>query len=167
MAKVNLTAELVRLCLTYDASTGLFTRKARTGHRVTVGDPVGTLRPDGYLKAALLGGDYLLHRLAWLYVNGRWPEFVIDHINGIRTDNRIANLRDVPETSNQQNQRRAHSKNKSCGLLGATWDARKCKWMAQLFVHGKQKHIGYYDTPEDAHAAYLEAKRRLHEGCTI
>jgi hypothetical protein len=168
MAGPHVTADRLRECLTYNPDTGLFTRRIRTGHRVKVGDPLGTLRPDGYLKASLLGINYLLHRLAWLHVYGEWPTFVIDHINGVRTDNRIANLRDVPETVNQQNQRRAHRKNKSCGLLGVTWHPRNRKWQAQIGIcGGRVKYIGSYDDAEDAHAAYLEAKRRLHEGCTI
>jgi hypothetical protein len=167
MAAADLTAEVLRQLLNYDPETGAFTRRARTSNKVRVGDKTGTLRRDGYLKTSLLHQSFLLHRLAWLYVYGKWPEFVIDHVNGDRTDNRIANLRDVSETSNLQNQRRAHSKNRSCGLLGVTWHAGNGRWQAQISVNKRNMYLGSFDTAEDAHAAYLQAKRQLHEGCTI
>lgn len=167
MAKADLTAQLLRELLHYDQETGVFTRIVRTSNRINVGAVAGTRRPDGYLKISLLDSAFLAHRLAWLYVTGDWPKWQIDHINGVRSDNRWANLRDVPPYVNQGNQRVAHAKNKSSGLLGVTWNARKNKWAAQISATGKQIHIGLFDRPEDAHAAYLDAKRRLHEGCTI
>jgi hypothetical protein len=89
----------------------------------------------------------------------------VDHINGIRDDNAIANLRDVSKRVNQENLKHANSANKSCGLLGVT----KCrdKWRAAITANGVARHIGVYPTPTEAHAAYLQAKRTLHAGCTI
>lgn len=167
MAADHLTAALLRELLHYDPETGVFTRKVRTSNRIAVGDVAGTLRPDGYTKISVLNKSYLAHRLAWLYVHGEWPKDQVDHRNGIRTDNRIANLRDLSGTLNQQNQRAAHSRNKSSGLLGASWDKRKGKWVAQISSTRTSRHIGYFETAKEAAAAYLEAKRRLHEGCTI
>lgn len=162
-----LTAERLRELLSYDSETGVFLRVARTSNRIKAGDKAGTRRPDGYLKVSVDGHQFLAHRLAWFYVHGFWPQHQIDHINGDRSDNRIANLRDVPPTLNQQNQRRAHSRNASSGLLGASWDRRKAKWVAQMSCGKASKHIGYFNTKDEAAAAYLTAKRRLHEGCTI
>jgi ribosome biogenesis SPOUT family RNA methylase Rps3 len=96
-----------------------------------------------------------------------WPKHTIDHINGVRTDNRIGNLRDVTQQKNSENMRRPQKRTIS-GFLGVHVQRRKTvRYLAQIVTDGKLRHLGSYDTAEDAHAAYLEAKRRLHEGCTI
>jgi hypothetical protein len=166
MATADVTAARLRELLHYDPDTGIFTRKVRTSHRINVGDKAGSLRPDGYLKISLHHKAFLSHRLAWLYMTGEWPEHQIDHINGVRTDNRFVNLRDVTPTHNQQNQRVAHVRNKSCGLLGVTL-ARNNKWQAQICVNKRQTFIGLFDTPQEASEAYLTAKRKMHAGCRI
>ncbi len=86
----------------YDAETGIFTRLKTAGGMVT-GSIAGSLNPMGYLRVSIDHERYLCHRLAWLYSYGSWPEHEIDHINGIRTDNRLCNLRDVPHCINQLN----------------------------------------------------------------
>jgi len=103
-------------------------------------------------------------RLAWLITYGKWPVNEIDHVDGNQQNNRIANLRDVPHRINMQNRKKATRHNK-CGFLGVTAIGRK--WAAKITAGGKLTYIGLYPTPELAHAAYLEAKRQLHAGCTI
>lgn len=112
------------------------------------------------------GGRYPTHRLVWLYHHGVMPSGHIDHINGDPDDNRIENLRDVSVMVNRQNIKRAY-KSKRRGLLGAHFNKASGKWAAAICVNYKQIHLGFFATAEDAHAAYLAAKRRLHEGCTI
>lgn len=90
----------------------------------------------------------------------------IDHINGNGFDNRRANLRVVCRSVNAQNQKRARVNNK-CGLLGVCWNKQNKRWKACIWLDAISKHLGYFDTPELAHAAYIEAKRKLHVGCTI
>lgn len=107
---------------------------------------------------------YLAHRLAWLFSNGQWPSQVIDHIDGNPQNNRIANLRDASIQANQENQRRAQRSNRSSGLLGSHFDAQTGRWMAKISVMNKTIHIGRYDTPQEAHTAYVSAKRNLHKG---
>ena len=97
---------------------------------------------------------------------GTWPENQIDHINGVRHDNRIDNLRDVLQSTNAQNQRKPSATNK-CGFLGVNFHKCSNRWIAQIHVQGKKKHLGLFDTPKEAHEAYVTAKRELHEGCTI
>ena len=87
-----------------------------------------------------------------------------DHINGIKTDNRIANLRSVSMTVNLQNMRKANRDSLS-GLLGA--HKKRSHWESRIRVDRKQIHLGIFETPEEAHAAYLAAKRLHHSGCTI
>ena len=164
MATEIVSADYLRSILAYDADTGVFTRLVRTGHRVKVGDVAGSKNGLGYIAISVVGRARYAHRLAWLYMHGEWPAGDIDHIDGNPSNNAIANLRDVSHRVNQQNRRRAQSNNTS-GFLGA---ARKRKrWQAIISVDGKLRRLGTFDTPAEANAAYLEAKRLLHPGCTI
>lgn len=163
-AATPLTASRLREVVSYDPTTGEFAWRLRTSIRIMPGKLAGTLRPNGYVMVGIDGPQYRAHRLAWLYVHGEWPNGDIDHINGCRADNRIANLRIVSNAVNGQNRQGAQRDNKT-GFLGVF----KCKqrFQAQVKLNGKITHIGTFDTPEQAHQAYLETKRRLHEGCTI
>ena len=114
-----------------------------------------------YKKKAILA-----HRLAWALHTGSWPNGEIDHINGDESDNRLVNLRDTSKSVNQQNKRNPRSDNKS-GFMGVCWHKGAGKWRAQITVNGKVIYLGLYETTEAAHAAYLRAKRELHQGCTI
>jgi hypothetical protein len=164
-----LTAERLRELLHYDPETGVFTWRVTSG-KANNGAPAGWIgSSDGVRQVVLIGishRNYKAHRLAWLHTYGAWPVGVIDHINGDPLDNRISNLRDTSQQVNSQNQRRARSDSKS-GLLGAYWDERDRCWKSHIKADGRLKWLGRFDTPEEAHAAYLAAKRKLHEGCTI
>ena len=163
----ELTAERLRELLSYDADTGIFRRKTSRGGQ-KAGTGVSYLnKVNGYVYAGLDGKRRLAHRLAWLYVYGEWPLHDIDHVNGLRSDNRLCNLREATRSENLQNIRLTSRKNSSCGLLGATWDKNKGKWTAQISNQGKRKFLGRFETPEDAHRAYLKAKVRLHPFQTL
>ena len=164
MATVDLTAQQLRELFHYNAETGVFTRLVQTSNRVKVGDVAGCKSGGGYVTISVFGRQCSAHRLAWLYVHGTWPVADIDHINGNPSDNRAANLRDVSRRVNKQNQRRAHITSTS-GMLGAAAD--RGRWQARIRVDGKQRYLGNFDTPDLAHAAYLDAKRLLHEGNTL
>lgn len=167
MAKTDLTAARLREVLKYDPVTGLFVNLVTRSNSSKAGQVIGALdNSTGYLKLGLDGKTYNLHRLAWLHVHGEWPEGQIDHINGIRSDNRFCNLRDVPQRMNLQNRRSATSGSKS-GLLGVYWHGHSRLWHAVIGASGKTHSLGYFKDKHEAHAAYLAAKRRLHEGCTI
>ena len=100
---------------------------------------------------------YLEHRLAWFYVYKKWPEFQIDHINEIKTDNRIQNLRDVCQSKNLLNQSKPQ-KNSSTNLRGVSFSKTRNKYRAQIMISGKQNHLGWFDSAECAYKAYLKAK---------
>ena len=152
----------VKDLLRYDPHTGIFTwAKRRIGTRFGV--EAGCFK-DGYRVIRINGKLVRAHRLAFLYMTGSWPKHHIDHINGDRSDNRWINLREVDFQTNNENQRKAKSNSKS-GILGVM--RHQGRWMAQIQVDGKSKYIGMYGTPEEAHEAYLKAKRELHQGCTI
>lgn len=161
----ELTVERLREVLAYDQETGLFTRRVRTANCVKVGDVAGSLHRKGYIRINVDGRRYFAHRLAWLYVNGEWPPAEIDHINGVKDDNRIVNLRLATRIENMQNERVSRSNNKA-GYLGVF--LHSCgKFSAKICIDGKNKHLGMFPTPESAHEAYLEAKRQLHHFCTL
>ena len=98
MAKTDLTAQRLREILNYDPETGQFSWKQPAQGRSS--KKIGTKDPGGYLQISVERCVYQAHRLAWLYFYGQWPAAVIDHINRCRTDNRIANLQDVPHREN-------------------------------------------------------------------
>ena len=167
MADNIVTLEQLRELFSYDLETGLLIRRVRSANCTQVGEVAGFVDVHGYRIIGIKGRYYKAHRLIWLHVYGVWPNKQIDHINGIRDDNRLHNLRDVEHSINMQNQKRAQSDNRSSGLLGAHWHNSQQAWHARIQVNKRSKFLGAFATPEEAHAAYLEAKRRLHEGCTI
>jgi hypothetical protein len=167
MAKADLTAARLRDIIKYDPETGAFTWLVSIGHRCKPGQSAGHIgNVGGYLLIGIERKTYTAHRLAWLYVHGEWPKQHIDHINGVRLDNRIANLRDVPNSINCQNRHTAMPSS-THGYLGATYNKRVGVWAATITANGKTYSLGCHKSGEAAHQAYLEAKRRLHEGCTI
>lgn len=166
MAKADLTAQRLRELLHYNPDTGLFTRNKRISNSAPAGAIVGCQNGNGYLRIRLDDVLYHSHRLAWLYTHGRWPQFFIDHINGVRSDNRLCNLRDVTQVTNMQNLRSARRSSRS-GVLGIHYYRQTNRWQARIRIHGKAKSLGYFATKEEAGAAYLAAKRLLHEGCSI
>ena len=147
----ELTAEKLRSVLHYSPETGIFTWKVGSANQVKVGDAAGRLLSDGYIRVKVRNIDYLAHRLAWFYVHGVWPTDQIDHINRIRTDNRIANLRDVSRKQNQQNASK-RSDNKS-GHPGVIWHKCVSKWRAHIRHNQKHIHLGCFTTIEEAIAA--------------
>lgn len=159
MAVAILTQQELKKHINYNPETGVFTRVNSTRWDFAGGD-TGT----GYKRISIKGKTYKAHRLAWLYVTGNMPDGVIDHINGIRDDNRFCNLREVTTKQNAQNMKSARRDNKS-GYLGVNVEGSK--FSASIKVDGKKKYLGSYPTPEQAHEAYIQAKRQLHECCTI
>ena len=157
--------EDLRKSLDYNSETGEFRWKVSAG-RVRAGSPAGTVQPNGRLYIQFQGKLYFAHRLAWLLTYGKWPDEMIDHLDGNPLNNRISNLRDVSRSVNNQNQREAGSDN-STGFLGVSFPKRAGKFRSRIMLNGKLKHLGYFPTAELAHAAYLAAKREIHEGCTI
>lgn len=151
--------------LRYEPDTGRFFWRVSASSTAKAGSEAGTNR-YGYIVITINGFKYRAHRIAWLVSKGKWPEGVIDHINGYRADNRIENLRDVTVSVNTQNQRTANKDSKT-GVLGATKHSLCNKFAAQITVNNKRIYLGLFDTPDLAHEAYVEAKRRNHQGCTI
>jgi hypothetical protein len=159
--KPSIDQDTARQLFIYDEQTGVLTWRNNAGRRGRAGAQAGCLTEGGYRKVRFLRRGYLVHRVIWLYVTGSWPD-CIDHINGIRDDNRIVNLRSVPEVVNKHNRWVPSRQNKS-GFLGVR--ARKNgRYVAVIGVGGKDVYLGIFGTAQDAHAAYLTAKSKLHYG---
>ena len=150
---MNELAQLARDILEY-RDGGLFWIKA--GKRRKVGDRAGCLLSDGYRRIRLEGKPYKEHRLIYLIHNSVWDitdlSQEIDHINRIKDDNRIENLRVVTRQENNFN----------TNVKGYCWDKEKQKWKARIRINGKYKHLGYFDYKTDARLAYVTAKKKLH-----
>jgi hypothetical protein len=124
----------------------------------------------GYLKShggrsveITIGGRVVSleeHRIIWAMANGRWPAEEIDHINGIRDDNRLENLREASRSENQHNLAKIASN--TSGFPGVSWNKRERKWMAQIRIGRRTRFLGHFDDPKTAHQAYLQAKAELH-----
>ena len=142
--------------LIYDQETGIFYRIKKPTKAI------GCIAKNGYVVFPHKGKLKYAHRVAWSMVYKQEPPQHIDHINRIKTDNRIINLRLADDKINGRNRSSANSNNVSCGLLGVTKPKHTKKWAASISFDGKRKHLGYYNTPEEAHSDYVNAKKIYH-----
>ena len=161
----ELTARRLKSLLNYDPHTGNFTWRITRGGKLA-GSQAGSPHIEGYVCIRVDKQLHLAHRLAWLYTEGVWPSQLIDHKDGVRSNNRRENLRDASRRVNQENRHKAR-KDSASGLLGVRWDPERSLWRSRIKVNGKEVHLGRFETEQEAVTAHLKAKRRLHEGCTI
>jgi len=164
--KNDLTAERVRELLTYNPETGVFTWNQDMIFRGRVnaksGAEAGNLNKCiGYVQIGIGGALYYAHRLAWLYMYGSWPAHGIDHADGIRSNNRIGNLRCATQSENNQNQ--CMSTANTSGFTGVSWHKQRGKWNAAIKINNKKKSLGLYCNIIDAANAYKNAKALLHQ----
>jgi hypothetical protein len=152
-----LTQKRLKQVLQYNPSMGVFTRIA--SKRIDrLGKEPGSLNTKGHVQIRIDGVLYVAHRLAWLYVNGRFPDNQIDHINGDKTDNRIVNLR---EATNKQNQENVPLQvNNTSGYRGVSFDKRLKKFRAYVCHNRRQITLGFFITAETA--AIESKKARNH-----
>jgi hypothetical protein len=155
-----ITAERLRELLAYDPETGVFTWLVARSNHIKVGDIAGWLNgEEGYTRIKVDGHPYMAHRLAWLHVTGSWPVTQIDHVNCTRDDNRWTNLREATQSQNAANVR-IRGKTKASGFKGVHRHGRR--WKAVITKDGRNTSLGYFDAPEEAHAAYVKAAREYH-----
>jgi hypothetical protein len=173
--KNSITQELIKARLAYDSNAGSFYWLERNPsshpkpHIIKAwntkyaGTRADNLNLRGYYDVCLDGKAYRSHRLAWLYTYGELPDGQIDHINGVRTDNRVDNLRVVDDATNRKNMGR-RSDNTS-GVTGVTFHKAARKWVAQYRINGKNYYLGLFDTVLEAAKARKEASKNagFHE----
>ena len=154
-----LTQEQLKELLSYDADTGIFVRLKSSGGQ-GIGSIAGGISPKGYIRIQMARKQYGAHRLAFLYMTGEFPVDQVDHINGVKDDNRWLNLRQATGSQNMSNQGRPITN--TSGFKGVSWKKRDKKWKAQIMHMNRAIYLGYFTTPEAAHQAYVEAAEKLH-----
>lgn len=156
----SLTQDRLKEVLGYDPETGSWTWLECRRHGF-VGKLAGSEKPTKrgtcYRYIRVEGVLYLAHRLAFLYMTGKWPPNEVDHRNGETTDNRWKNLRFATRSQNAANCR-AH-KDSVSGVRGVSWDKVNSKWLAQICVNGRNMSLGRYETQKEAAKAYSMAER--------
>jgi hypothetical protein len=166
MSKPLVTADEVRRLLRYEPQTGdFFWLVDRNNQFVGAGSIAGCNWASGptrrlYRVIRINGKGYLAHRLAWLYVHGRWPKENIDHIDSDGLNNRLSNLREATRMQNTRNARLKRSN--TSGYKGVSFRKDSGKWMASIHANGRKMYLGKYETPEEAHAAYVAAAHKFH-----
>lgn len=147
MADPDLTAARARELFRYDAETGVLYRRHAYGERV------GTAKSNGYLVVGVGGKNYQTHRVIWLMVHGKWPSGDIDHLNRIKTDNRLDNLRDVAHHVNSRNR----PDGKRLQVIGPV--PRNGKWFVVLPHYKASRDAGPFETHAEAHDHFARAMR--------
>jgi len=155
-----ITQEELKDLLHYDKNTGLFIWINTSKYNCYLnGSVAGSIDREGYVRIGLLGERYPAHSLAWLYIYGIYPLMQIDHINHVRSCNKISNLRQA--TSQQNSRNRSISSVNVSGTVGVSWHKRIKKWYATIWCNGKQKSIGYFFKKEDAIKARKNAEKEI------
>lgn len=151
----NVALDRAKELLEYSPETGIFRWKVGL-----CGRPAGHVAGSkcrGYVRIEIDGVCVRAHRLAWLWVHGCYPSNFIDHINGVRNDNRIANLREATKSQNAANQ--GVMVTNELGIKGVRWRPKDHLYAATIYVNGKNRHLGSFKTSDEAHQAYCEAAK--------
>lgn len=159
--KVEIPIEHLWEAFNVDFEKGLLFWKKQVGARAKIGALVGTKDPSGYFRAHLNSQRFLIHRAIWAMKHGEWPQGIVDHINGDPSDNRIINLRLANKSQNNANSSKAQKNNK-LGVKGVSFDKKSKKYRADIRKNYKRIHLGWYQTIEEASAAYIAASQHYY-----
>lgn len=167
----KISPEVLRSLVAYSPDTGALVWRERPAssfkaphmaacwNRNYAGQPaLAALNSEGYGTGSVLGERMKAHRVAWAIQTGQWPKGEVDHLNGVRSDNRWANLRDVPRSRNQRNARM--QRNNTSGATGVTWRGDRQKWRADMSLNGRYVFLGEFARKEDAERARIAAQRQ-------
>jgi hypothetical protein len=164
--KPALTAEFVRSILDYDPNTGVFrwrvrADRAKNWNTRNAGKVAGTTHPDGYILIQIeKGAHYGAHVLAWLYMMGEWRPGGVDHLHGLRGDNRFSELRAATSVDNGCN--KTMQKNNRTGIIGVWFNMQRGKWEASISRDGRRVWRKFFPTLEDAASARHSALAEIH-----
>ena len=148
----------------YLPETGQLKRKVTVSPNAVVGSIAGVVNSNGYVKVGVENKVYAAHMIVWTLVKGVWPTTIIDHVNGVKSDNREDNLREADTVRNAYNQ--VKPRNNKSGYRGVYLDTTRNsakQWKASCSVNGKRSTIGYFLTAQLAHEALVKF-RELHHG---
>jgi hypothetical protein len=159
-AHADLTAQQVRELFSYNRHTGELRWKVKLSIRAPVGKIAGFKQPSGRIKVGIWGKEYMMHRIIWLWMTGKWPEYEIDHVDENQSNNRWNNLREATPSQNHRN--RGPQKNNKTGYKGVCFATRAQKFLARIKHQGVGYNLGLFNTAEEAYAAYCKAAKRLH-----
>ena len=152
---------MVKRCLDYNPITGEFRWREKIADKCVVGAKAGTIVGNGYVSIQINGTRYYAHRLAWVIMMGEQPPINIDHVNGIKTDNKWVNLRAATTCENARNSKKPRTN--TSGIKGVSWSASRGRWLAQIAVGGgKTKNLGRFSTKDEAAEAYSIASKKHH-----
>jgi hypothetical protein len=154
-----LTQERVRYLFTYDEKNGLLLRNLKRGKGLP-GKPSLCKDKDGYHVVGIDNKNYRTHRVIWLYVYGEFPEGYLDHINRIRTDNRIENLREADYSKNGYNTKTP--KANTTGVKNVQWIKHMNKYQVRLRANNQNLVIGHFADLELAELVAIEARNKYH-----
>ena len=163
MAASTIPVDVLLDRLNYDPLTGLFTWRRCPRRPSLVGEVTGSKRPDGYLFLSVSGVRLLAHRAAWAYIFGAFPTEFIDHINGQRDDNRIANLRPTSPQMNRQNQTRAKP---GTDLPRGVQLTKQNNYRVGVMIDGRYVYLGTYRDREEAIEAAHQSRLFHYPGYT-
>ena len=156
----NLSQEGVKNALSYDPATGEFRWRQNRGTKMKAGSLAGSEDRLGYRRILVDGNMAQAHRLAWLYMTGKWPPMEIDHADGNPRNNAWNNLRLATRSQNMWNS--GPHKNNSVGVKGVSWSRQRKKYVARITVNGNKIFLGRFDVFEAACAAYNEMAKKFH-----
>lgn len=154
-----ITQDRLKQLIHYDPQSGQMTWISHHQQTQLIGKSAGASDGAGYILIGIDRKLYRAHRLAFLYMTGSMPALV-DHINGVKSDNRWNNLRASNKVGNAQNIHKSHRDSKT-GLLGV--EISRGKFAARISIRGKRIGLGTFNTAKEAHDAYMSAKRALHD----
>lgn len=159
---IPLTQSRLKELLSYDPTTGFFIRKI--DYSCGKAGALAGAKKNGYLSIMLDRKEYFAHRLAWLYEYGYFPENDIDHINRIKTDNRIDNLREVSKACNRVNSKQ--NSNNTSGITGISFIKARSTWRSSIKINGKSYNLGSFIDYAEAVCFRLAAEQCLDwAGC--
>lgn len=160
MAVSDLTQARLKELVSYDPDTGIFIWIKKANRNILTGSVAGSVNSQGYWRIQIDQKSYRAHKLAWLYIFGEFPNGILDHKNRDKLDNRISNLRSVSSSINNQNCK--IRKNNTSGSTGVHLDKSRQKWVSYVNIDSKHKHIGYFNTIEEAIAARKAAEEKFY-----
>jgi len=159
----ELNWEYLTSVLEYNTTTGIFINKINRSNSALKGSIAGNtdqIHSNKYLEVYLNNYHYAAHRLAWFYCFKEWPNGLIDHIDGNKSNNSLDNLRECSYSENFYNS--VLRKDNSSGYKGVCLDKRSNKYRAYIYINGRQKSLGYYNTALEASNAYRNMAKNLH-----